>query len=471
MSVGEAEAGRPTGARLRRIRVERGLSQADFASQVGLSASYYNQLENGHRPMSTELADRISRAAGLPGGWFDLDSERRLLAELRDAMLPYLPDSAATAGELRDLVRTAPGIAAAVITGQQRAAAAADRLAELDDPGPVESQSTIRSPHEEVRDFFHDHHNQIDVLDRGAEQLVEHWGLRPGDMQAGLARLIHAVYGVTVHTGGPDTGSRRSYDAADRTLTLSPHLDPGRRAFQIALQVGLLAETATISELVDHAENLSAPARELTRVGLAQYYAGAVLLPYTAFRRAAERDRYDIDRLASTFGVGFETICHRLSTLQRPDAAGVPFFFVRTDRAGNISKRQSASAFHFSRTGGSCPLWIVHEAFDTPGRIRRQIAEMPDGRTYLWIARTVTGRATGFRRPQPLFAVGLGCDVRHAHRLIYADGLDLTDRQAVTPIGPGCRTCERTDCVQRAFPLIGRPLRADPDLSPEIPYW
>ena len=163
---------------------------------------------------------------------------------------------------------------------------------------------------------------------------------------------------------------------------------PGQRAFQIATQLALLSQSDLISAIVATDDQLSAESRGVARIGLANYFAGAFLLPYREFHQAAEELRYDIDLLARRFEMGFETVCHRLSTLQRPQQRGVPFIFVRTDKAGNISKRQSATAFHFSRVGGSCPLWVVHDAFAQPGRIVVQVAQMPDGRSYFWVAKT-----------------------------------------------------------------------------------
>lgn len=180
----------------------------------------------------------------------------------------------------------------------------------------------------------------------------------------------------------------------------------------------------------------------------------------TSQRKAARTPpscAYDIERLAHQFGVGFEAVCNRLSTMQRPGCAGLPMFFVRVDRAGNVSKRQSATAFHFSRVGGACPLWIVYEAFSNPARVLRQVVRMPDGSTYLWIARQVSAGPAGFNSPGKSFAVALGCDIAQAHRLVYAKGLDLLDPSVATPIGTGCKVCERTDCPQRAFPSVLRP--------------
>lgn len=194
------------------------------------------------------------------------------------------------------------------------------------------------------------------------------------------------------------------------------------------------------------------------------------MLPYGTFLSAAEALRYDIDLLVRRFGVSFETVCHRLSTLQRPEARGVPFFFVRVDRAGNISKRQSATDFHFSRAGGTCPLWNVYEAFSQPGKVLTQLAAMPDGRTYLWVARSIQHGTGGYGSPLRQFAVALGCDRRHASRLVYARGLALDDPETATPIGPGCKVCDRRGCAQRAFPALGRALSIDENMRTPEPY-
>jgi predicted transcriptional regulator len=247
---------------------------------------------------------------------------------------------------------------------------------------------------------------------------------------------------------------RRHYDGRQRVLHLPDAMSASQRAFQMAAQIGLLEHAETIEQLVVQAQLSTPAAQEGLRLALSNYYAGAALMPYTAFLQAAEANAYDIDLLAHRFGVGFEAVCHRLSTLQRPGQAGLPFFFVRVDRAGNVSKRQSAAAFHFSRVGGTCPLWIVYEAFSQPGRVLRQIAQMPDGGTHLWIARHVSSGPAAFQAPSKSFAVALGCDISQAHRLVYARGLDLQDPRAATPIGTGCKVCERNDCAQRAFPSV-----------------
>lgn len=193
-------------------------------------------------------------------------------------------------------------------------------------------------------------------------------------------------------------------------------------------------------------------------------------MPYRAFIAAAQFERHDLERLSHLFGASLEQVAHRLSTLQRPGAKGVPFFFVRVDQAGTITKRHSATRLQFARFGGACPLWNVHRAFEQPSRFLRQLAETPDGVRYLLLSRDVSKHAGAFKAPVRRFAIGLGCEVGYADQLVYADGLDLSRPGAFEPIGISCRICPRPDCHQRSVPPIDRPLRIPQDRNGPLPY-
>ena len=206
----------------------------------------------------------------------------------------------------------------------------------------------------------------------------------------------------------------------------------------------------------------------LIRIGLLNYVAGALLMPYAAFATAALGLRHDMEALAARFGVSFEQACHRLSTLQRPGARGVPFFFLRVDPAGNVSKRFSAAGFPFARYGGSCPRWVVHTAFAAPGSVRVQVAELPDGVAYLCFARVVARPAQRWGEPQPVHVIAMGCALGNAADIAYADGLDL-DRAKVG-IGLSCRLCDRPDCRSRAFPPLEHRLALDTLTAGATPF-
>lgn len=457
------------GVRLKRLREERNLKQVELANALGISSSYLNQLEQNQRPLTVPVLLKINAAFGIDVQLFSEDEEARLITELRDALAEG--SESVSIAEIRELAMNMPAVGRTLVSLHRRYRESVERgeamAAQLGDDwiagGPA------RMPFEQVRDFFYARHNHVEPLDEAAERLYRQANLGPRSVHQGLVAWLRERHGVQIvwDEGGD---AQRHYDPVRRILHLSADLRQGQQAFQMATQLAFLELGDVIGRLSDSSILTGEEARRLARVGLANYFAGALILPYGDFLAAAEAEGYDIAKLGRRFGVGFETICHRLSTLQRPEARGVPFFFVRVDRAGNISKRQSATDFHFSRVGGSCPLWNVYEAFAQPGRLLTQIAQMPDGRSYLWIARTVDRGSAGYGMPGKSFAVGLGCDIRHAGRLVYSRGLDLADPAAATPIGAGCKVCERPSCPQRAFPPIGRPVAIDENRSAPTPY-
>jgi XRE family transcriptional regulator, fatty acid utilization regulator len=465
------------GVRLKRLREERRMTQQALATAVGLSPSYLNQIENNQRPLTVPVLLKLNAAFGVDVQLFSEDDEARLIADLREALSdPAVGETIATA-ELRELAGNMPAVGRALVSLHRRYRRALEQSAALaarmGDDRQHRSPAPASTPFEEVRDFFYARHNYVGELDEAAEKIARDAALPVGNMSGPLIERLSSRHGIRVVSataGGVMYDTQRNFDPANGILHLSARLRPGQQAFQIATQLAFIEQRAAIDDIVAAGSFADEESRRLARIGLANYFAGALILPYTSFRDIAEACRYDIDLLGQHFGVGFETTCHRLSTLQRPGARGVPFFFVRVDRAGNISKRQSATDFHFARIGGTCPLWNVYEAFSQPDRVLTQLARMPDERTYLWIARALSHGQGGYHAPRKTFAVALGCDLQHAGRLVYSDGLDLTNPASATPIGAACRICERLTCPQRAFPAVGRALQVDENRSAFAPY-
>ncbi len=450
------------------------MTQAALAKSLDLSPSYLNQLERDQRPLTIPVLLKLNSTFDLDVQFFAADSDARLVSDLHEVLVEASGGNSAPVAEVEDLATRLPEVAKIIVAMHRRLRAATDQLDLLSSKVAAPTGAPgVPMPYEDVRDFFYDHHNHIAHLDLTAERLFEECGLTIGSLDRQLARVAEERAGVTVLVRGDGADPnipKRHYDTETRTLTLARRLRPGQRAFQIATTLAFLLYGQLLDEVLDETPSLVGESRALARIGLANYFAGALVLPYGKFLRSAEELRYDIDLLALRFEVGFETVCHRLSTLQRQGHRGVPFFLIRTDRAGNISKRQSATAFHFSRVGGSCPLWVVYEAFANPGRTLTQVASMPDGRRYLWIARTTNPTPHGFGTGPKEFAIGLGCDLEYADRLVYSQGLQLDDPAAAVPIGAGCKVCERPDCPQRAFPQIGRPLAVSETTCTDLPY-
>lgn len=467
-----------TGPRVRRLREQSGWSQKQLAERLSLSLSYVSQIENNQRPVTAGVLLKLAATFGDAFLQFSEDDERRRLAELdaslRDRSLLADPLPATT---LARTVEQAPELVAAFLALIQRHARLQEEYAQTLDryygePGADFAQAPL--PPEAVRDYLNRRDNYVDRLDRLGEALVDRLGLRPGQRAAALKAQLHSDCRIDVRLIHDDeidgSGWLRRLDRQRGRLDIPARLTDAQQAFQLATQYALLVHAEVIEEELADSGFDDPATRALARQGCAHYFAGAVLLPYRDFLAQARAWRYDLELLQQGFHVGFETVCHRLSTLQRPGERGVPFYFVRLDQAGNISKRQSASAFHFARHGGACPLWHVHEAFAQPERILTQVVEMPDGSRFFGIARTSSRGGGGFRSRRKTFAIGLGCELTHAGDLVYADGIDLAQPRDVVPIGPGCRVCPRTDCVQRAFPPAGKALDTDTDLESLVSY-
>lgn len=455
------------GSRLRAIRTERRLKQSDLAAALAISTSYLSQLENDDRPLTPALIERLSRA--FPLDWREIgagDAETRLAA-LREANADPLFADLVDATQLARFAEQQPVLAERFIALHEAYRRAGQRLAMVDEALSAETGSIARLPWEEVRDWFHLENNYVDSLDRAAETLADQLGgLSPGT-GAIEAYLRDALSVSLVYSG---QAGLRAFDAEMGHLTIDPGQPSESRRFQLAHQLAALALKEEIAAVVENARLNSAASRQLLFVGLCNYAAGALLMPYRRFRSAARNVRHDIDRLAQQFGVSFEQACHRLSTLQREEARGVPFFFCRVDMAGNITKRHSATRLQFARFGGACPLWIVHEAVAIPDRILVQLAETPDGVRYVSMAKGLVKPSGSYDRAPRRYAVALGCEAEHAHEFVYADGLDLTADRAATRIGISCRICPRADCDQRAFPPSDRPISVDPDQRGVVPY-
>jgi len=313
------------------------------------------------------------------------------------------------------------------------------------------------TPGEEAADFLQGRTNHFPALEAAAEGLREGGTVDPAGLYAAVVRRLGRHYGVQVReVDGAGSGQEARFDDDRRTLLLAADLPPSALAFRAARQLALLRCADAIEAELGEAAFVSEAGRRAARNQLAGYVAGALLMPYGAFLAAARELRHDIDRLRRRFGVSFEQACHRLTTLQRSGEEGVPFHFLRIDIAGNATKRFTASGLPIPRFGGICPRWNVHSAFLQPGRIDVQVARLPDGETYLFVARAGTKPGGGYSAPHSHYAIAIGCDISFAERIVYADGLDLKSPSAIVPIGLNCRQCPRDDCAQRVVPASVR---------------
>ena len=452
------------GRTVRRLRLERRMTQQALATRLGISASYLNLIEHDQRGITAALLLRIAETLRVDLATLSGTSERQLEVQLRETFAdPLLNAEVVPDAEVSALAAGSPAASRAILALYR-----AWRVAREDSGGlALPSGRRILLPTEEVRDFFNENGNHFPTLEQAAEALLVDMSANPAEKNHAIAERLRRKHGLTV-TVGPLDGALRRYDPNARSLYLSEMVPRESRGFYLAFQLGLLEAREAVDKMIEDAALSSPEAAALIRIGMLNYVAAALLMPYVPFHAAARTLRHDIDQLAARFAVSFEQACQRLSSLQRPGLRGVPFFFLRVDPAGNVSKRYSGAGFPFARYGGSCPRWVVHTAFANPGAIRVQVAQLPDGASFLCFARSVTGTPAHWGEPPPLHVIAMGAQVAHAAEIVYADGIDL--ERAAVGIGLSCRLCDRQDCRSRAFPPLEHRLALDPMTTSVSPY-
>lgn len=448
------ERKRFAGPRVRRLRLGLGLTQTRMAEDLGLSVSYLNLVERNQRPLTATFLLRLSQVYNVDLRQLAADEGGPLADEVTALLADPLFDGIDIGrGEIADFVASCPGIAAALA----RLHGAFTAL-----PARPDAGAATETPLETVRAYMQGQQNHFADIDARAEALADELRLATGDLFSALGERLRVRHGFTVRILPADVMPLllRRLDLHSRQLQVSEVLDQASRTFETAYQLALVEARDPLQAQVEAARIDDPAARRLLLHNLASYFAAAVMMPYGRFIAACEASGYDLELLQARFGAGFEQVAHRLTTLQRPGARGIPFFMVRTDRAGNISKRYAAGRFPFTRSGGRCPLWSLHAAFDRPGQLLVQLIALEDDSRYLSIARTVRSYAMPYGGVRPEFAVGIGCEVEHARGLVYARGRDVGPESA-TPVGIGCAACNRLECRQRSVPPAGHTLLID----------
>lgn len=453
------------GAKVRALRRREGLTQRALAAQLGISASYLNLIEHDKRPLTTGLLIALAQRFALDLAAFSADHADQLRKDLLEVFAePEFDEFGLSNRDIEAFVDTAPQVARAVRALFDTHREVREAHAQL--AGGMGDGAGLRLPSEEVSDLIQEAGNHFPDLEAGAEGLWRRAKLRFEDLAGGLLRHLEQDLMVDVriarHAELPH--AVRRYDPDRRELVLRETLAPRSRIFELAHQIALLSYGDRLDDIVRRASFAGDDSRRLARVALANYFAGAVMMPYAPLLEAAQKCRYDLELLGHRFRTSLEQTAHRLTSLRRPGAEGIPLHMVRVDLAGNLSKKFSASGMRVPRFGAACSLWNVFGAFLTPGRFCTQLSVMPDGRAFFDVARTAPKGSGGYHAPSSLHAIGLGCDVADARAMVYSDGVDLGNHALATRIGVNCRMCERADCAQRAFPLLHRSLAIDPNI-------
>jgi predicted transcriptional regulator/transcriptional regulator with XRE-family HTH domain len=457
------------GPRIRRIRNSLGLTQTAMADGLGISPSYLNLIERNQRPLTVQLILKLASAYHVEAE--DLQGEAGAsIAALKEVFAdPLLAGELPGDQELVEVAEAAPNAAAAMVKLYRAYREQAARLSDLSEllarEGRVTALSAARLPIDEVREAFERRPNHFPSIEQEAEAFTAL--LDPGDdLAGGLKVWLKREHGIAVRVLPAATmpNWRRRYDRHTQRLFISERLSHFDQLREIAMEACLMRMNVAVAAEIEALKLSSDEARRLARFELGRYAAHALMMPYQPFLSAAQRARYDIDVLRSRFGVSFEQAANRLTMLRRQGAAGVPFFMLEIDHAGHRFRRAGAEGYPQGRFGGECPKLPVHAAFAQPGRILVEAVEMPDGAEFLCVARTLEGPQGSFTERPRRTALLIGCDIGFRDETVYGAALPGGEGKggiAATPVGPGCRLCERAGCLARAEPPVTRPLGLD----------
>lgn len=454
------------GGRVRKLRNELGLSQSAMAGELDISLSYLNLIERNQRPLTAQLLIKLSESYAIDARSFAQEEELRAAGELEEIFAdPIFQPATISRSEIGLLAEDAPEVSEAIkrlyrsYVEMREYHTAGSGPSTKDDRSENQRAAGTDDPIEQTRIFLERSGNYFPSLEKSAEEISTQLRAKNGMLFEAIVEHLKARHGVTVQIVPLENMRRllRHYDKHRKKLMISELVDASSRTFHAAFHLGMLEANEQLESLSQKVGTADSPPQKFAKITLCHYFAAALMMPYLEFLEAAENNSYDLDVLGARFSASFEQVAHRLTTLARPAKRGIPFFMIRVDAAGNVSKRFSSGSFPFSRFGGTCARWNIHNAFRNSASMERDIVEMPEGTKWFSISKAVNRRASPWGDLGAQFVIGLGCDLKYANQLIYSRGLDLKSPLA-TPIGINCRLCERPDCAQRASPPLMRRL-------------
>ena len=454
------------GHKIKSKRRKLGILQANMAKKLFISPSYLNLIESGKRKINVDLLLKLSNELGIEMSDISKKTDTNLYQNLMDVLGDNLfEDLDITNFDIKEIVNSNPLIAKALVKlGDNYKKKSQDIASKVENiSGKFVDNQKNSFPGEVVSDFIQENENYFPKLEEFANRIFSKIQNNNRTSYLPLCEYLLKKHKIEVKSVIPDENKpfTKIFDPIKKTFLLSDYLTLATKKLHVAAQIAHLDANDILDEYLDTFKFTSEESRKLSKVALLNYTAAAILMPYKLFYKQCKEQRYDLELLQNTFATSFEQVAHRVTCLQDPNMMGIPFHMLRADVAGNISKRFSLSGIEIPRYGGACPRWNIYSAFTTPGKIHAAVSKMPDGEKYVCIARTVEKGVAKHGMFKSLLSIGLGCQIKYAKDFVYTDSLNLNDKNTEVPIGVNCRTCDRMDCQQRAFPPLHKKFDID----------
>ena len=454
------------GPKIKAFRRQLGLQANKFAEQINISPSYLNLIESGKRNIDGDLLIKISKELRVEVSDLTSKAEINLENNISELLDDQLFDDLDILGpEVKDLVNTNPKIAKALIklgdNFKQKDHEMINKVESLS--GKIIDSRKASFPGEVISDFLQEKKNYFPKLEDFANKIFEKVQKNNRTRYIALCEFLKSEYSILVKDVIPEDGKPFSkiFNKGKKELLLSDYNSLETKKLHAAAQIAQEGATDIINDYLSEFKFPSEESKSLTQIALLNYCGAAILMPYRLFHSECKKLKYDLELLQNTFATSFEQVAHRVTCLQDPKLPGIPFHMLRVDIAGNISKRFSLSGIEIPRYGGACPRWNVYSAFTRPGVIQAAVSKMTNGEKYVCIARTVEKGVGRFGQSKSILSIGLGCEAKYAKEFVYTENLSLEDKKTEIPIGVSCRTCDRLNCSQRAFPPLHKKFDVD----------
>ena len=454
------------GPKIKSFRRQLGLQANKLAEQLGISPSYLNLIESGKRKIDVDLLLKVCEELKIELSDLTNKSDLNLVNDISELLDDQLFEDLDILGpEVKDLVNTNPKIARALIklgdNYKQKDNEIINKVETLS--GKIIDSRKTSFPGEVISDFLQDKQNYFPKLEEFANKIFEKVQVNNRTRYIALCDFLNSEYSIKVKDVIPeeDKPFSKIYNKSKKELLLSDYNSLETKKLHAAAQIAQEGAEEEINSYLSEFKFPSDEAKRLTKIALLNYCGAAILMPYKLFHSECKKLKYDLELLQNTFATSFEQVAHRVTCLQDPKLPGIPFHMLRVDIAGNISKRFSLSGIEIPRYGGACPRWNVYSAFTRPGVIQAAVSKMTNGKKYVCIARTVEKGVGRYGKKKSMLSIGLGCEAKYAKDFVYTENLNLNDKKTEIPIGVSCRTCDRLDCSQRAFPPLHKKFDVD----------
>ncbi len=454
------------GPKIKSFRRQLGLQANKLAEQLGISPSYLNLIESGKRKIDGDLLLKVCEELKIELSDLTNKSDLNLVNDISELLDDQLFEDLDILGpEVKDLVNTNPKIARALIklgdNYKQKDNEIINKVETLS--GKIIDSRKTSFPGEVISDFLQDKQNYFPKLEEFANKIFEKVQVNNRTRYIALCDFLNSEYSIKVKDVIPeeDKPFSKIFNKSKKELLLSDYNSLETKKLHAAAQIAQEGAEEEINSYLSEFKFPSDEAKRLTKIALLNYCGAAILMPYKLFHSECKKLKYDLELLQNTFATSFEQVAHRVTCLQDPKLPGIPFHMLRVDIAGNISKRFSLSGIEIPRYGGACPRWNVYSAFTRPGVIQAAVSKMTNGKKYVCIARTVEKGVGRYGKKKSMLSIGLGCEAKYAKDFVYTENLNLNDKKTEIPIGVSCRTCDRLDCSQRAFPPLHKKFDVD----------